>query len=156
MLHAKYRRAITLHSPLISIMPSPSPAGYSGTPLPRKLGLKPGQRVFAPGAPEHYRELLAPEPDSLRFVSRRNARPDFVHVFTADRAHLAKELSHWAAVEPAPASLWISWPKKSSGVPSTVTEDVIRELCLPLRLVDIKVCAIDATWSGLRLARRRS
>ncbi len=132
------------------------PAGYSGTPLPKKLGIKPDQRVLALGAPDQYESLLDPLPEGVVFVQRRNARPDFVHVFTADRAQLAKELKHWAAADPAPATLWISWPKKSSGVPSTVTEDTIRELCLPFGLVDIKVCAVDATWSGLRLARRRT
>ena len=133
----------------------PAPSGYSGTPLPRKLGLKPGQRIFAPGAPSHYRELLDPLPEGLVWVKRRNARPDFEHVFIADRPVLARELRYWATVEPALAALWISWSKKSSGVPSTVTEDVIRELALPMGWVDIKVCAVDATWSGLRLARRR-
>ena len=130
-------------------------AGYSGTPLARKLGLKPGLRVSAPGAPPNYRKLLAPLPEGIEFQARVSKATDIVHLFTTSRAELAKSLAGWLKVLAPDASIWVSWPKKTSKVPTDITEDTIRAVALPLGLVDIKVCAVDETWSGLKLVLRK-
>jgi hypothetical protein len=130
-------------------------SGYSGTPLARKLGFKPGQRVSAPGAPPNYRKLLAPLPDGIEFQARVTKATDIVHFFTASRAELAKSLAAWLKVLAPEAAIWVSWPKKTSKVPTDITEDTIRAVALPMGLVDIKVCAVDETWSGLKLVLRK-
>jgi len=130
-------------------------AGYSGTPLAKKLGIKEGFRVHARNEPEGYRKLLAPLPAGVTFASRAVAKCDLVHWFETDRAKLARGLPRLMDLIRPDKALWISWPKKSSGVPTTITEDVIREVALPLGLVDVKVCAVDETWSGLKLVIRR-
>ncbi len=136
-------------------MPAPAPSGYSGTPLPRKLGLAAGQRVHLPGAPAGFAELLGPLPDGVRVLRRAVAPLDLVVAFTTSRADLARRLpALQAALTPAGA-LWVAWPKRAAKVPTDVTEDVVREVALPRGLVDVKVCAIDATWSGLKLVTRR-
>jgi hypothetical protein len=133
-----------------------SAAGYSGTPLARKLGIRPGARLFLQAAPANYGELIAPAPEGVRTVRRIDAHTDMVHVFAMRRAELGKALHGARRAMRADAVIWISWPKKASRVPTDITEDVIRELALPLGLVDIKVCAVDETWSGLKLMLRRS
>ncbi len=131
-----------------------APAGYSGKPLAQKLGIKPGQRVAVAGEPDGYRALLGPLPPDVSFVQGRARDLDLVHLFVRTRSALARELPpRMAALRPA-AALWVSWPKRASGVETDVTEDVIRAEALPLGLVDVKVCAVDATWSGLKLVRR--
>jgi hypothetical protein len=130
-------------------------AGYSGTPLAKKLGLKSGQRVCAPGAPLDYRKLLAPLPADIDFQSRVSKTTDLVHLFTASRADLGKKLVTWRKLLNPDAIIWISWPKKQSKVPTDITDNTIRALALPLGLVDIKVCAVDETWSGLKLVLRK-
>jgi hypothetical protein len=130
-------------------------AGYSKTPLAQKLGLKPGIKVAALNAPSGYRKLLAPLPAQVSFVHKATAGADFVHLFVTERRILEKELKRLRKLLDDAGILWISWPKKSSGVSSDMTEDVIREVCLPLEFVDIKVCAVDDTWSGLKLMIRR-
>jgi hypothetical protein len=134
---------------------SGSVAGYSGTPLAAKLGFKPGLRIAALGAPKGYLDLLAPLPDGVAISTRASARLDGVHLFSDRRAALAKSLPALMRAIAPDGFLWVSWPKKTSGVPTDVTEDVIRELALPLGLVDVKVCAVDATWSGLKLVIRK-
>lgn len=129
--------------------------GYSGTPLAKKLGFKPGQRVSAPGAPANYRKLLAPLPEGIEFQARVTKTTDIVHLFTASRAELAKSLNAWLKVLGPEAAVWVSWPKKTSKVPTDITEDTIRAVALPMGLVDIKVCAVDETWSGLKLVLRK-
>ena len=129
--------------------------GYSGTPLSKKLGYKAGQRVCAPGAPSNYRQLLAPLPDGIEFQSRVAKTTDVVHVFTTSKAGLAKNLITWLKVLGPDAAIWVSWPKKTSKVATDITEDTIREVALPMGLVDIKVCAVDETWSGLKLVLRK-
>ena len=129
--------------------------GYSGTPLAKKLGFKPGQRVSAPGAPANYRKLLAPVPDGLEFQTRVSKTTDIVHLFTSSKSELAKSLSAWLKVLGPEAAIWVSWPKKTSKVPTDITEDTIRAVALPMGLVDIKVCAVDETWSGLKLVLRK-
>lgn len=130
-------------------------AGYSGTPLPQKLGIKPGMIVVAIDAPEHYRKLLAPIPSGVNFATRPIGNTKFVHFFATRRSELAKQLSILRRKIADDAVIWISWPKKSSGVATDITEDVIRAVALPLDFVDIKVCAVDETWSGLKLMIRR-
>ena len=129
--------------------------GYSGTPLSKKLGLKPGQRVSAPGAPPNYRKLLAPLPAGIEFQTRVTKTTDIVHLFTASKAELARNLAAWLKVLSPEAAIWVSWPKKTSKVPTDITEDTIRAVALPMGLVDIKVCAVDETWSGLKLVLRK-
>lgn len=129
--------------------------GYSKTPLPQKLGIKPGTNVAALNAPAGYRKLLAPVPAGVSFADKATKGAGFVHLFVTERRVLEKELKRLRSVIDEAGVLWISWPKKSSGLGSDITEDVIREVCLPLGFVDIKVCAVDETWSGLKLMIRR-
>jgi hypothetical protein len=127
--------------------------GYSGTPLAQKLGIKDGHAVALLAAPRGFERVLALPPGAR--VARDFAGAEVIVAFVTARAELAARI---AAIRPRmaqDAGLWIAWPKKSSGVPTDVTEDVIRELALPTGLVDNKVCAIDETWSGLRLVIRR-
>jgi hypothetical protein len=129
-------------------------AGYSGTPLARKLGIKEGHRVAFPSAPDGFRELLGDLPDAVTIKSRASGPLDVIVFFTKRRAELERRLPALRrAMDPA-AGLWIAWPKRSSGVETDMTEDVARELALANRLVDNKVAAIDDTWSGLRLVIR--
>jgi hypothetical protein len=130
-------------------------AGYSGTPLPQKLGIKEGMIVVAIDAPENYRKLLAPIPGGVNFATRPVGNSKFVHLFVVRRSDLANQLSILRRKIAEDAAVWVSWPKKSSGVATDVTEDVIRAVALPLGFVDIKVCAVDETWSGLKLMIRR-
>jgi hypothetical protein len=130
-------------------------AGYSGTPLAQKLGITPEQRVVTVGAPPGYRKLLAPLPKGVSFTTEVAAAAPFVHLFVKKRRTLEKELKRLRKILADAGTLWVSWPKKSSGVTTDITEDVIREVCLPLGFVDVKVCAVDETWSGLKLMIRR-
>jgi len=130
-------------------------AGYSGTPLAQKLGIKPDQKVATIGAPKEYQKLLVPLPKGVSFTSEITAQAPFVHLFAKERKTLEKELKHLRRLLANTGTLWVSWPKKSSGVATDITEDAIREVCLPLGFVDVKVCAVDETWSGLKLMIRR-
>jgi hypothetical protein len=130
------------------------PAGYSGTPLPQKLGIKEGAVVGTVGAPRGFAQTLGTLPTGARVVANADSARAVVIAFVKQRAALAAGLPAWTrAIHPA-GSLWIAWPKKASGVPTDITEDAIREVALPTGLVDNKVCAIDDTWSGLRLVVR--
>lgn len=130
-------------------------AGYSGAPLVRKLGIAAGARVHVTGAPPHYRELLAPLPERVRFSDRVGKDTDLVHAFVHRRRELAALLPRLRRnLDPASVA-WISWPKRASGVATDLTEEAVRELALPLGFVDVKVCAVDAVWSGLKLVVRR-
>lgn len=130
-------------------------AGYSGTPLPQKLGIKPGLNVVTINAPTNYCRLLGTIPENVTFSDRLKADSSFVHVFIKKRSELQKTLSVLRKKIAHTGTVWVSWPKKSSGVPADVTEDVIRAVALPLGFVDVKVCAIDETWSGLKLMVRK-
>jgi hypothetical protein len=130
-------------------------AGYSGTPLVRKLGIRSNEKIAALNAPDHYEELLVGLPDGAVIVDCVPADAAFVHLFVTERAELAKTLSRLRTKLDDAGMVWVSWPKKASKVRSDVTEDVIREVALPLGFVDVKVCAVDEKWSGLKLVIRR-
>jgi hypothetical protein len=127
-------------------------AGYSGTPLAKKLGLKDGFKVRLIHPPKYYWKLFSDLPD-VRETTR--APYDFIHLFTTKRQELAKELPKLLKQITRDGMIWVSWPKKSSGVATDITEDTIRAECLPMGLVDVKVCAVDETWSGLKLVIRK-
>lgn len=129
-------------------------AGYSPKPLAQKLGLKEGTRVVAISAPPGYRRLLAPIPRGVSFTPRLSRSAAFVHWFVRRRRELERGFARVASALADTGVLWISWPKKSSGVATDVTEDVLREVGLPHGLVDVKVCSVDNTWSGLKFVRR--
>jgi hypothetical protein len=129
-------------------------AGYSGTPLAKKLGIKPGSAIFVVAAPAHYDELLAPLPEGVKRV-RKIDDADVAHFFETSRPRLDKDLRAAVSKMQQDAAIWISWPKKAAKVETDITEDTIREVALPLGLVDIKVCAVDETWSGLKLVIRK-
>ena len=131
-------------------------AGYSGTPLVRKLGLQPGMAVQVIDAPAPYGDIVDGLPADLRIVSRASASTRFVHVFAREAARLRRTLVALRDKLPTDATVWVSWPKKASGVATDISENTVRELALPLGFVDVKVCAIDATWSGLKLVVRRA
>jgi hypothetical protein len=131
-------------------------AGYSGTPLPRKLGIKPGARVALLGAPAGFDDVLGELPERVSML-RRLGRPgshDVVLAFFDSRDALARRLPALREALASAGGLWIAWPKRASGVPTDLTEGAVRELGLAGGLVDNKVCAIDSTWSGLRLVYR--
>jgi hypothetical protein len=130
-------------------------AGYSGTPLVSKLGIKAGMVMRAVHAPKDYRDLLAPLPDGARLATRAGGKADVVHHFATRKAELATALRAYRRSLGTATPVWVSWPKKSSNVPTDITEDVIRAVALPLGYVDIKVCAVSETWSGLKLVVRR-
>ncbi|MCB8937201.1 MAG: DUF3052 domain-containing protein [Ardenticatenaceae bacterium] len=130
-------------------------AGYSKTPLVKKLGIKPGFTMYVENPPPNYQMLIAPLPEAVTILSHLSANLDFIHFFTKSRPELAASIGHYAAQIQPNGMIWVSWPKKSAKVATDVTEDVIREIILPLGLVDVKVCAIDEVWSGLKLVIRR-
>jgi hypothetical protein len=130
-------------------------AGYSGTPLAQKLGIKPAQTVVVIDEPANYRKLLGPAAERMTFARHPGNGASFIHFFTTRRAELEKRLKQLRRHISDSGTIWVSWPKKSAGVPTDVTEDVIRDVALPLGFVDVKVCAVDETWSGLKLMIRR-
>ncbi|HZS18916.1 MAG TPA: DUF3052 domain-containing protein [Candidatus Udaeobacter sp.] len=131
-------------------------SGYSGKPLAQKLGIKPGLCVVAINAPANYRELLGTIPEGVTFSNRVKPDSSFAHLFVKKRSELEKGLSPLREKIADTGTVWVSWPKRSSRIASDVTEDVVRAVALPLGFVDVKVCAIDETWSGLKLMVRRS
>ena len=130
-------------------------AGYSGTPLAKKLGIAAGSTMATLAAPAGYRELVAPLPEKVAFTRAIGSRVDLVHVFEKRRAGLALTLADLRKRLRPDATVWVSWPKKASKVPTDITEDTIREVALPLGFVDVKVCAVDDVWSGLKLVVRK-
>ncbi len=130
-------------------------AGYSGKPLSMKLGIKEGIRLYVKNPPSDYLQLLGPLPDNVNIVKRLSGELDMVHFFTRSRSELEAGLQKQLSRIKQSGMIWISWPKKSSRVDTDITEDVIREISLPMGLVDIKVCAVDDVWSGLKLVIRK-
>jgi len=131
-------------------------AGYSGTPLVKKLGIGEGTAVVAINPPVNYETLLGALPEGARIVRSGRGELAFVHLFVRSASELLAALTRLRKQIRSDGVVWVSWPKKSSKVPTDVTEDVIREIALPMGLVDIKVCAVDETWSGLKLMIRKS
>jgi hypothetical protein len=130
-------------------------AGYSRTPLAKKLGIKPGTILYSVNAPADYRALLDPLPEDVTIVDTVSDELDLVHVFTTERSELLRLLTRFLGKIKNTGAIWVSWPKKASGISSEITEDTVRDVALPLGLVDIKVCAVDDTWSGLKLVIRK-
>jgi hypothetical protein len=130
-------------------------AGYSGTPLVKKLGVKTGCAIYPVGAPPGYRALLEPLPAGVKFKTAADRSVSIVHVFETEKARLAKLLVTLRASLAPAAAVWVSWPKKASKKPTTITEQTIRDLALPIGFVDVKVCAVTEIWSGLKLVVRK-
>jgi hypothetical protein len=130
-------------------------AGYSGTPLARKLGIGAGATVALLGAPAGFEATLEGLPDGVAIRRRASGRADVVVTFHTERADLEARIPTLVKVLAVDGGLWIAWPKKASKVPTDITEDTLREVFLPLGLVDNKVCAVDDTWSGLRFVWRK-
>ena len=127
-----------------------SPAGYSGTPLVRKLGIKPGHRLWSFDAPDGYADLLGPLPEGARAAAPGERGLEFLHVFATRRAALERGLAEARARMSENGMVWLSWPKKASGVATELDGNVVRAIGLAHGLVDIKVCAVDDVWSGLK------
>lgn len=131
-------------------------AGYSGTPLAKKLGIKEGATVFTVGAPREYRDWLSPLPVDVSFPSKpRSGQSDIVHLFVESLEKLERELPRARQAIKPDGAIWVSWHKKSAKIPTDVTEDEIRRRALATDLVDVKVCAVSETWSGLKLVVRK-
>ena len=129
-------------------------AGYSGTPLLKKLGMKPGDAVYVSEVPEHYFDWLAPLPAGVQVREKLSGSLDFIHVFATEQKGFERMFIAARKRLARDGMLWISWPKKSSGVVTDLNENIIRDFGLKNGLVDVKVCAIDETWSGLKFMFR--
>jgi len=130
-------------------------AGYSGTPLVKKLGIQEGSKLFLAGAPENYLKWVAPLPKAVTISPRMYSDVTLAHLFCTQKSQLQKLLrASFGKLSPN-GVIWVSWPKKASKVTTDITEDTIREIALPMGLVDIKVCAVDEVWSGLKLVIRK-
>lgn len=130
-------------------------AGYSGTPLVKKLGIQPGMRIRVFQEPDDYAELISPIPERVTISNRIRMEIDIWHLFVDQRKQLEARVQQAMKEIKRNGMIWVSWPKKSSGRFSEVTEDTVREVVLPLGLVDVKVCAIDETWSALKVVIRK-
>lgn len=130
-------------------------AGYSGTPLAKKLGIKEGFSVTAVNAPDNFEELLQPLPTGVSLSTSLKSETDVIHFFTNSRDELFRGLAEYMKLIKQNGSIWVSWYKKAAKLPTEITEDTVREAAFPLGLVDIKVCAVDEKWSGLKLVIRK-
>jgi hypothetical protein len=130
--------------------------GYSGKSLSEKLSLKPPLKLWTIGAPPDYQSWLSEVPEGVLIVATPDEIPRAVHLFTTERSMLEAELAKLRTrLDPA-GMVWVSWPKKASKVPTDITEDVVRDVALPMGFVDVKVCAVSDVWSGLKLVIRKS
>jgi hypothetical protein len=130
-------------------------AGYSGTPFWKKLGYKDGMTAYVEGAPDNYMANLRLPPDvSVMWNQQLSTGASFVHLFASSQSNLKVKLKSLRKIIEPSGVVWVSWPKKTSGAATDITEDVVRKIALPLGFVDIKVCAVDAVWSGLKLVIR--
>lgn len=132
-----------------------SPAGYSGTPLPKKLGIKANSTVLLVGAPDGFETTLGPTEPGAQLVRSARKPADLVLLFVRSESEYVKKLPAALKKVGEGGAIWMAWPKKASGIATDLSENVIRDICLTTGFVDYKVCAIDATWSGLKFARRR-
>ena len=130
-------------------------AGYSGTPLAKKLGIKANARVLTKNAPDDYLGWLSPLPEGVSVSSRVKGSVDIVHLFASKRSDLDRQLGDLMERIAPDGMIWVSWPKKAAKVATDITEDTVRDVALPLGLVDIKVCAVSEIWSGLKLVIRK-
>jgi hypothetical protein len=130
-------------------------AGYSGTPLAKKLGYAANCQVVVKNAPDEYSRLLKPLPDGVTFGKKVSKGTDLVHLFTTRKSDLEQQLQSLRNGIRGDAAVWVSWPKKSSKLATDITEDTIRAAALPLGFVDVKVCAVSEVWSGLKLVIRK-
>ncbi len=130
--------------------------GYSGAPLAKKLGIKSPVKLLTVNAPQEYKSWLGDLPEGALLVTKTREPIEAAHVFAAERAFLDATLSRLRNELKQDGFVWVSWPKKTSKVPTDITEDIIREIALPLGFVDIKVCAVSEVWSGLKLVIRKS
>ncbi len=131
-------------------------AGYSGTPLWKKLGYTTGMSAYVDSGPANYGSLLAlPADIHVKWLTEPKSDIDFVHLFATSASTLKAKLKSYRTKIVPDGTIWVSWPKKSSGVKTDITEDTIRDVALPMGLVDIKVCAVDEVWSGLKLVIRK-
>ena len=130
-------------------------AGYSGTPLPQKLGIKPGMTLHVVDAPMDYAKLIAPLGAKVAFATRVSRDVEVLHAFVTRKNRLEEVLDRARAGLGGDAIVWVSWPKKAAGLASEITEDTVRDMALPLGFVDVKVCAVDEVWSGLKLVVRK-
>ena len=133
-----------------------SSAGYSGTPLPQKLGIKAGMTLHVIDAPMDYSSLIAPVGAKVAFATRLSRDVELVHAFVTKKGRLSDVLDRARVGLGPDAVVWVSWPKKAANIPSEITEDTVRDVALPLGFVDVKVCAVDNTWSGLKLVVRKA
>lgn len=130
-------------------------AGYSGTPLAKKLGVKAGAELLLVDAPPEYLSWLTPLPEGVRVVLKVSKSTDLIHLFVMSKKKLVSALKRYRMKIKSDAMIWVSWPKKSAKMETDIVEDTIRELALPLGYVDIKVCAVSEIWSGLKLVIRK-
>jgi hypothetical protein len=121
----------------------------------QKLGIQPGFRIFVAGAPAPYDKIVGRLPEAATVAARLGGHLDMIHVFATERDALGKKLADYREAIAPDGMIWMSWPKKAAGIPSDLTDNVVREVALPFGLVDVKVCAIDATWSGLKFVIRK-
>lgn len=131
-------------------------AGYSGTPLAKKLSLKDGMRVWWQGMPDSVLDEIASDGVELEMLGTPELPIDAAHIFVTKREALETHLAELMPLLAPSGFIWVSWPKKAAKVPTDITEDTIREVALPMGLVDVKVCAVDETWSGLKLMKRKA
>jgi hypothetical protein len=130
-------------------------SGYSGTPLAKKLSLKDGMRVWWDGMPDTVRDEIATEALQFELLAAPEAPIDAAHIFMTERAQLQAKLDQLLSLLAPAGMIWVSWPKKASRISTDITEDVIRDVALPMHLVDVKVCSVDDIWSGLKLVIRK-
>jgi len=130
-------------------------SGYSGTPLIKKLGIKEGFKIRFIAAPEHYPDLLGALPEKTKLLKSGRSKANFVHLFSKNIAHFEKNFLKLKDQIEKDGMIWVSWYKKSSKIPTDLNEDIIRNTALSYGLVDVKVCAVDEQWSGLKIVWRK-
>lgn len=150
--------ASTVVDQCANLSPVPSAAQYAGTPLFQKLGIASGMRVVLLHAPDGLEGAFGPLPEGVRLQHglRRTDRVDLIVGFVTEREHLARNFEWLVGTLPPDGAFWVAWPKKSAGILTDMTADAVREIALPMGWVDVKVCAVDETWSGLKVVLRRS